>query len=340
MSKKVKLFLVCLILSLFFWWGVNILEKGLEDFFYTRELEKQPSILQAQISSVAFSKNQPVRKEEVPDLNISAKSAISVFVDSQGKESVLFQKNESEKLPIASLTKLMTALVALDIYELSDKVKISKEAIEQEGEEVGLKVGEILSVNELLHIMLIESSNDAAYALATRAPARGEDEPLGSAPTRAPARGGERMREEGFVDLMNLEAEHNVGLNPETTHFINSTGLDPRDASQETNYSTARDLAKLAKYLLQYKPEILKILSQKENGTFHYHLENTNELLGEIEGIIGGKTGYTKRAGGCLLLILKGPRKDTFLINVILGSKDRFEEMKQLINWTKEAFKF
>jgi len=323
MSKNIKFFLVCLILSVFFWSGVNILEKGMEDFFYVRELEKNPLILRAEISSFTFSDIQePIRIQEISDLKISAKSAISVFVDSQEKDLVLFQKNESEKLPIASLTKLMTALAASNIYQLSDRIEISKQAIEQEGEEVKLKVGEILSVKELLSMTLIESSNDAAYALAT------------------PNVGRKRMREESFVDLMNLEAYYNVGLNRETTHFINPTGLDPEDPFRITNYSTAEDLVKLAKYLIKYKPEILEILSQKENGDFDYTLENTNELLGEIEGIIGGKTGYTDRAGGCLILILEGPRKNTFLINVILDSGDRFEEMKQLINWTKQAFSF
>jgi D-alanyl-D-alanine carboxypeptidase len=325
MSKNIKIFLPCLILSVFFWWGINILEKGLEDFFYTRELEKNPLILTAQISSFIFPDIQkPIINQEIPDLKISAKSAISVFVDSQGKDLILFQKNESEKLPIASLTKLMTALVVLDIHQLSDEVKISKEAVEQEGEEIELKVGEILSVRELLEIMLIASSNDAAYALATPNVER------------------ERMGEESFVDLMNLEAYYNIGLKPENTHFINPTGLDPKDPFQDTNYSTVKDLVELVKYLIKYQPEILGILSQKESGTFNntssFLLENTNKLLGEIEGIVGGKTGYTKRAGGCLVLILEGPRKNSYFINVILSSEDRFEEMKQLINWTKESF--
>ena len=323
MSKNIKFFLVCFILSIFFWSGVNILEKGLEDFFYVRELEKKPSVLTADISRFTLLNiGEPVRIQEIPDLKISAKSAISVFVDSQEKDLILFEKNKSEKFPIASLTKLMTALVASNIYELSDTIEISKQAIEQEGEEIKLKAGQIVPVKELLSMALIESSNDAAYALAT------------------PNIQTERLEEKSFVDLMNLEAYHNVGLNPETTHFINPTGLDPKDSSQITNHSTSEDLVKLAKHLIKYKPEILEILSQKENGDFSYTLENTNKLLGEIEGIIGGKTGYTDRARGCLILILEGPRKNTFLINVILGSENRFKEMEQLINWTEQAFRF
>jgi len=323
MSKNIKFFLVCFILSVFFWSGVNILEKGLEDFFYVRELEKNPLVLTADISYFALlNTEKPVRIQEIPDLKISAKSAISVFVDSQEKDLILFEKNKSEKLPIASLTKLITALVASNMYELSDTIEISKQAVGQEGDEIELKIGEVLSVKELLHMALIESSNDAAYALAT------------------PNIQTERLGEKSFVDLMNMEAYYNVGLNPETTYFINPTGLDPKDLSQITNHSTTEDLVKLAKYLIKYKPEILEILSQRENGDFTYILENTNKLLGEIEGIIGGKTGYTDRARGCLILILEGPRKNTFLINVILGSENRFKEMEQLINWTEEAFRF
>jgi len=323
MSKNIKLFLVCFILSIFFWSGVNILEKGLEDFFYVRELEKKPSVLTADISYFTLLNiGEPVRIQEIPDLKILARSAISVFIDSQEKDLILFEKNKSEKFPIASLTKLMTALVASNIYELSDTIEISKQAIEQEGEEIKLKAGQIVPVKELLSMALIESSNDAAYALAT------------------PNIQTERLEEKSFVDLMNLEAYHNIGLNPETTYFINPTGLDPKDPSQITNHSTSEDLVKLAKYLIKYKPEILEILSQKENGDFSYTLENTNKLLGKIEGIIGGKTGYTDRARGCLILILEGPRKDTFLINVILGSENRFKEMEQLINWTEQAFRF
>ena len=101
----------------------------------------------------------------------------------------------------------MTALVVSNIYQISDTIKISKQAIEQEGNEVALKVGEKLSVDELLHIMLIESSNDAAYSLAT------------------PGFKTQKMSEKSFVDLMNLYASYTLGLNPENTHFINSNNI-------------------------------------------------------------------------------------------------------------------
>ncbi len=319
MSKNIKLLLVSIILSMFFGFGINIFEKNAEDFFYTMQLEKTP-ILYADISFSSLLEKHLNEYEKTHTLDISAKSAISIFVDPQGKNNVVFKKNENQKLPIASLTKLMTALVVSDIYQISDTIKISKQAIEQEGNEVELKVGEKLSINELLHIMLIESSNDAAYALAT------------------PDFKTQKMPEKSFVDLMNLYTYYTLGLSLENTHFINSTGLDPEKPFEDINHSTVKDLAKLAQYLLQNKPGIIDIISQKENTSFHYMLENTNKLLGGVDGIIGGKTGYTDEAGECLILILKGPDKNSYFINIILGSNDRFGEMEKIINWDKQIF--
>lgn len=317
MSRNLKIFLVVVLLSLPFWWVMNVLEKNLEDFFYSWEMEKNPSsIFIAQIGQNYLVKTSvTVVKSEIPkDFEITAESAISVEIDDEGNEEVLFGKKEAEKMPIASITKLMTALIASEFYYPSLKVPISKTAVGQEEENGHLKVGEILTVENLLHVMLIESSNDAAFAL------------------------GEIIGIEGFTDLMNLKAR-DMGL--QNSKFFNLTGLDPENTNQPVNYSTARDLVKLAKYLLTERPEILKILSRKEyelylaNGVFHHTLQNTNELLGEIPGIVGGKTGFTERAGGCLLLIIEGSSPENYLVNVILNSPDKFEEMRKLIESTR-----
>ena len=238
---------------------------------------------------------------------------------------VLFKKNGSQKLPIASLTKLMTALVVLDNYNLSQLAEISKEAVLQEEEQGELKVGEILFVKNLLYIMLMESSNDAAYALS------------------------EIIGKESFVDLMNHKAR-NIGL--ENTYLGNPTGLDPIDPIDLINYSTAEDLVKLTEYLLKNQLLILEILSLEEfelyrpDNTFHHKLRNTNEFLaddGWQAEIIGGKTGWTPRAKGCFLLVLKSANwqteNESYLTYVILGSNNRFEEMRKLIDWTNKAFK-
>lgn len=332
MSRNLKFFLVSFLLSLPFWWGINIFQKNLESFFYSLEFEKNPPSFFTPLDSkyltgqvVQIAQNYPEvseyktseyrecsEGENLQNPSIAAAASISVEIDPGGREKVLFEKNAAQKMPIASLTKLMTAIIASEFYHDSHRIEISKAAVSQPEESGNLTVGEILQVKDLLCCMLIESSNDAAFALS---------EPASTA---------------GFTDLMNLKAKE-LGLN--NTYFFNPAGIDLDDSTEESNYSTAQDLAKLTKYLLAEHPEILNILSKKEydlyleNGVLHHTLENTNQLLGEIPEIIGGKTGYTEEAGGCLLLILKGKEPGTYLINVILNSQDRFGEMRQLIKY-------
>ncbi|MDI6883038.1 MAG: serine hydrolase [Patescibacteria group bacterium] len=306
MTKNIKIFLIGILLSLPFWWGVNAFQKNFENFVFSKEIEKNPpSFLLAKIASDSFFQTKS------QTLEIGAKAVLSVQTAEGEKERVLFQKAENEKLPIASLTKLMTALVAFEFYQPSLKVPVSQKAVAQEEEKGNLKVGEILKTEDLLYITLIESSNDAAFALS------------------------EVVGERAFVDLMNLKAK-DIGL--QETYFSNPTGLDSEN-NTPFNYSTVRDLVNLVKYLIKKKPEILEILGKKEhnlwleNGVFHHTLLNTNELLGEIPNLIAGKTGFTDKARGCLIVILRGKKPASFLINVILGSSNRFEEMRKLIDY-------
>lgn len=314
---KPKIFLISFLLSLPFWWGMNVLGENLEYFFYWHKIAKNPQILAAQINQQIFIEKIKRSKPslEFEDLEIRAKAAISVEIDEKGRERILFEKNPKESLPIASLTKLMTAFVVFDLketYDLSQEIRIGKEAINQEGSSKygDLREGGYLSVESLVYIMLIESSNDAAFALA---------EPIG---------------QEGFVGIMNLYAK-DLGL--EDTQFINPTGLEPNSPKEPANLSTAEDLAELAKYILEKYPQIFEITSYQSykvlnpNGSLHHFIPtNTNELLLEIPEIVGGKTGWSPEAGGCLLLVLESPRNGYF-INVILGSDDRFGEMRKLI---------
>jgi len=297
-----------ILVSLPFWWGMNILEKNLENFFYLREIGKNPpQLFVAQIAQNYTSKSPETVIFE--GSQVEAEGVMSVEIDKEGKERVLFSRVENQKMPIASLTKLMTGIIVSEFYQPFLRIQISKEAVGQPEGNGDLKVGEILQAKDLLYIMLIESSNDAAFALA------------------------EVIGVKGFVDLMNLKAK-DMGL--EDTRFFEPTGLDPEDPAQPVNYSSAQDLVKLGKYLLSEHPEILETLGKKEyplyleNGVFHHTLQNTNELLGEIPGIIAGKTGFTERAGGCLILILEGKNPGTYLINVILNSPDKFEDMRKL----------
>lgn len=317
MSRNIKFFSIIFLVSFLGWWGANSLYSNLESLFYWREFSQNPELFLAQVNFKP--KVKPLIQQ---GLEIKAEAGIVVLINPKGDKKMLFKKEISQGAPIASLTKLMTALVAEEIYQSNQIFNISKEAVSQEEERGKLKIGEKLSLNELLHIMLIESSNDAAWAVAE----------------------GEIIEEENFigkekfVELMNLKVEE-LGL--KNTHFINPTGLDGFE-----NYSTSEDLVKLAHYLIKNHPQILEITQKQSyrvldpDGNLHHFIaENTNKLLKEFPEIIGGKTGFTDEAGGCILLILKN-ENGSYFVNVILGTaspEDRFQEMKKLIDFSKET---
>jgi len=238
---------------------------------------------------------------EKPEIN--AKSALSVKSSFSGQDKVILEKNKDVVLPIASLTKLVTAIIVLDNYNPSDLIKISKLADSQKAVKQDIKLGDEISVDVLLQIMMVGSSNKAAYALA------------------------EHVSLEKFVDLMNEKVRF-LGL--KNTTFVEPTGLSPQ------NVSTAEDLSELAKYIMLNYPEIARISKIKELYVPGVGLiTNTNQLLEIFPEIIFGKTGFTEKAGGCLLLITKNLNDKNYLINIILGAEDRFLEMEALIGWAK-----
>lgn len=320
MSKSFKYFLFALIFSIPLWAEVNVLEKNLNNFFYWHETYKNPEILAAQIAPVK-EETAPIKKEGAGDLDIQAKSAVSILIDKRGEEKILFEKKAHQQLPIASLTKLMTALVVLKNYDLSKELLISEEAVKQEEDFGQLSAGKMLTAEYLLYPLLMESSNDAAFSLANDYPG---------------------MKEELFKDLMNQEAQK-LGLG--NTFFINSTGLDPKKKTAEVNVSSALDLAKLTKEALG-EPLIWQILATPKYQVYGPELTNTNKLLEDSvlwrDEIIGGKTGYTDLAGGCMILVVRAPKNhNQIMVNVILGTagaNERFTEMKKLVNWLEEAY--
>jgi len=321
MSKSLKYFLITLILSFPFWLGVNVLAEKTEDFFYWQELANHPEVFYAQIVPKKPEILRIARNNEVESLSLEAKSAISLLIDKKGRENVLFEKESDTQLPIASLTKLMTALVVLENYDLSKEITVSQKAVSQPEEFGKLQAGEVLTAEYLLYPLLMESSNDAAFSLANDYPA---------------------MSERRFVGLMN-DVVKEIGL--QNTVFFNSAGLDPDQSDTEMNLSTAYDLALLAKKTLE-KPLIWQILSTPKYQVYGPELINTNELLEDSVSwhneIIGGKTGYTDLAGGCMILVLKAPKNHNYLmINVILGANgasSRFEQMKKLVDWVDNAY--
>jgi len=313
-----KILLISLVLSLPFWWGMNVLAENLQDSWFEEELNRSLRISNRQTEELKLEKEF---QQRFKTLEINAKAAILVKINENGQEKILFEKDSEKSLPIASLTKLMTALVVFDldeVYAESQPIKITKQAVGQEGQSKygELKIGESLSVKNLLYIALIESSNDAAFALT---------EPIGK---------------QGFVELMNLYSKK---IELENTYFINPTGLEPDSPEELKNVSTARDIVKLAKYILENYPQIFEITVNQSyevlnlDNTFHHFIpQNTNELLREIPEIIGGKTGWGIEAGGCLLLVLDNPEEEgSYFVSIVLGAKDRFAEMRKLIDAIK-----
>lgn len=352
MNKNIKFFLTVLSINIAGWWIFNLLNVNLEQLFYWQEIGRNPEMLRAQINIEPKLEKILAQEESKTELQleIQAESAISVFVNPKGEEEIIFEKNSALIRPIASLTKLMTALVSQKIYESEQAFYISQRAIDQEGDKGNLKVGERLYLRDLLHSMLIESSNDAAWAIAEgektptvsvfQSQNGNESESESESETESES-STESQKEEiapltenylVFVESMNFEAQK---LTMKDTYFVNPTGLNDLD-----NYSTAQDLVKLIRHIVENEPQIFSI-SRKQSyevlnayGNFHHFItENTNKLLYETSGIIGGKTGYTDEAGGCMILVLEN-EEGGYFINIILGTisaEERFIAMRKTI---------
>jgi len=222
-------------------------------------------------------------------------------------ESILYAKNPQRRLPPASTAKLMTAIVAIEKADLSDVITISKNASRARPSQVGFEKWDKVTLEKLLYAALITSANDAAVALAEAV--------AGS--------------EKRFVNLMNQKA---ASIGAKDTKFINSTGLP--GARQ---YTTALDLSKIMRFALDY-PKIKEIIGTPilelvtEKGKILF-LKNTDELLWSDETLIGGKTGYTFRAGHCF--VCAAERENDEIIIVLLGSPSRrrlWKETETLID--------
>ena len=201
---------------------------------------------------------------------VEAIAAQKAILMDAGTGRVLYEKAADSRSLIASTTKIMTALIVCEQCNVLDRMRIPKEAVGIEGSSMYLKEGEVLTLQELLYGLMLQSGNDAAVALAIYC-------------------GG---TVEGFAQLMNDKA-HRLGLTG--THFENPNGLDSPD-----HYSTARDLAVLTAYAMQ-NPIFAKTVSTKTVRVGQRHLTNHNKLLWRVEGADGVKTGYTKASGRILV---------------------------------------
>jgi D-alanyl-D-alanine carboxypeptidase (penicillin-binding protein 5/6) len=257
---------------------------------------------------------QPLLKENFSNPSvffpISAKSFVVVDFDS-GK--LIASRQPFVAFPPASLTKLLTALVAVDYYKPNDILLADKEY--SVGKNMGLAAGEEMKAIDLLRGLLIHSANDAAYVLASNYP------------------GGR----EAFVEKMN-EKMREIGLTK--SHFANFDGEIDRN-----HFSTPLDLAILSRYflkndLLSQIVRVPQMTVYSVNGRFSHDLETTNELLGKVPENKGVKTGWTQEAGECFigyfefddLSLSKAKRR---LIIVVLGSQDRFADTKRLFEWAR-----
>lgn len=266
------------------------------------------------VSSLWFNNPNflPIRDWGVDDPDVEAKAAL---IFNNTKDKILYQKNINRVLPIASLTKLMAAIIVLENVDLDERATVSEEAIAGYGEMGNLVVNEKISVRNLIYALLMESSNDAAIALAQFVQEKtGRD----------------------FVELMNQKAEE-LGL--ESTRFADPTGYEP------SNVSTVNEIRRLVNYSFKY-PFIWDVLKtptialSSADGQISHYWVNTDELLNRLPNIVGGKTGYTEEAQGCLVLAIKQFPKEELLITIVLGAQERFLQTEKLINWVQRAYQW
>lgn len=287
-----------------FFWQQNIFAKKMIDVtsplpnFLTFFLNNQVSTL-----SLWFPSSNKVNTQQEP--YISARSSLLYDLTTN---KTLFEKNSSERVPMASLTKIMTAMIAIESgikeFRISNNDLIGEDSM-------GLSEGEILSLDELLYGLILHSGNDAAEALASNYPG-GRD---------------------AFIKAMNNKARSLGLLN---THFTNPTGLEG-DGKQ---YTTSFDLLVITREVLKYP------LFAKITRTFDYnipftlshkafYLENETNLLTSYPGVLGVKTGYTPEAGLCLVTYLNYKGHD--IVGILLGSENRRQEMKDLLDYGLEV---
>lgn len=244
---------------------------------------------------------------EAEELNLDSKIAL-IYDRASGR--ILYEKNGNKQTPMASTTKIMTAIVVLENANLKDTVTINSKAAGTGGSRLGLKKNDKITVNDLLYGLMLRSGNDAAVALATYV-------------------GGSI---EGFAQMMNEKAKE-LGL--VNSHFVVPHGLDI-----EGHYTTAYELAKMADYAL--KIEKFKEIVSTQYTTIYINgyakaIKNTNQLLGSVAGVYGVKTGFTNGAGRCLVSSCK--RVDLDIITVIIGANTTKQRTADTIKLIQYAYK-
>lgn len=280
-------------------------------FFALRNKNETVTQVEAPIPTIPVPTPAPYPMNKtgiIPGDEISARGIVVLDVDSH---VYLFKRNEDMLLSPASTTKLLTALVALDEYNLDDIVTIGAPSVG--GQLMGLVQGEKITVENLLYGALIQSGNDAALALA------------------AHYKGGV----DSFVDLMNVKAKE---LHMEQSHFTNPMGFDGVEHKVTTKDLSLLALAAMQNTTITKMVAIPQITVSDVNHIYFHKLANVNQLLGKIPGVAGIKTGWTEEAGENLITYVE--RNTHKVIVVVLHSKDRFKDTTKLIDWVFENYKW
>lgn len=269
---------------------------------------------------------RPELKPYAPGISIVTAHASIILDADSGK--VLYENDADERRQIASLTKLFTATLVIEkVRDLDEWVTIDEEAVYAEGTRVGcprsgfcngvrLKIGEQVSVRDLLKAALMNSANDAAIALGKH---------IGGT-------------QEGFVKIMNARVKE-LGL--QNTHFCTPSGLEPDGREQEC-YSSARDVALITAHALQYDilwdmMRLEKTFITSRDGQYSHEIFNTDELLGQFPYLLGTKTGFTPLAGYSLLAVATDQSQNHRVIAVLLDDPYRWQNIRSMFNWSFQA---
>ena len=259
---------------------------------------------------------EEVKPEKVfPQVLVKASSAIVFDLET---EEVLFSKNPNEQLPLASITKLMTALVTVNNLDQLDTVTISSQDLAG-GSNAGLVAGDTWSIKNLLDYTLVTSTNGGAAALARKVALE---------------------KNEDFISLMNKKSEE---LRLDNTYFINPTGLDI-GTEYGGSYGTARDTATLISYIVKNYPNLLEATTKQtvrvvSNSGKVYSGQNTNDIIAHLPGLLASKTGFTYNAGGNLAIVFDAGLRQPVAIVVLDSTREtRFLDVQKLTEATIKFF--
>ncbi|MDI6820826.1 MAG: serine hydrolase [Patescibacteria group bacterium] len=281
-----------------------------ENLIQTKLLSNTPSFERtpSQINSNVNFKKMPLRRWDVLDSEVTSEA---VLIQSLENDFPFFKYNTSKTWPIASLTKLITAIVVLEDIGKNKKISISENVVATEGKAGDLKIGEVYRAEDLLKIMLLTSSNDAAAAF---------EEYLGG--------------KDAAARILNNKITK-LGMNETIVH--DTSGLS------DLNESTVNDLLILAKYIIKNKPEILNwtrlpnLIIEPLNDPKSRTIYNINSFVAD-SNFLGGKTGTSQETRENFLAVFSLDKSRVIVI--LLGSQDRTKETKKLLDWVKEAYFF